>query len=471
MKNKKLWLSLMIAISFSNAKAQNQNIALPTSLPLGLPPIEATSPYNIPKQLPPMLFNGKSKDSPSFNFQEMAVNQLILFYFQEINSNSFVLSPDISADTRIVSLRFDSKTNKNSSEFTKNLITSLGYSIENRSGVYFVEKVEAKKEIKKTFLDIYRPKYRDSNYLINLLRSSFPNAFGTTSTIQNNANVETKGSGSAPPGSATAQIDSKVDTILLHSEDKEELEKVKKYLSMLDIPDGNLLVKAKIYEVSYSDKDGSALGLIMNIASNKLNVQFNSASTLDNVLKFTSNGLSLVFSNIETDSRFKLLSSPYLRVKNNSTSSLTVGQSVPTLGSISYQGSSGTPVQNVEYKDSGLLFKLTPTIKEESIDIQLSQQISEVLNTTTGVNTTPTLTKRQLETSFTTKKNEVVVLGGLKQEKSTSGTSRPFFLPFLSNDNQSKDNTEIVIMLEVLSVDNEKSQQQNESEGIEAQSK
>jgi len=111
----------------------------------------------------------------------------------------------------------------------------------------------------------------------------------------------------------------------------------------------------------------------------------------------------------------------------------------------------------VEYKDSGLVFKLTPTIKQESIDIQLSQQISEVQNTTTGVNTTPTLTKRQLETSFTTKKNELIVLGGLKSNKTASGTSRPFFLPFLSNDNQSKENTEIIIMIEVVSTDIENS--------------
>jgi len=109
-------------------------------------------------------------------------------------------------------------------------------------------------------------------------------------------------------------------TILLHSEDEKELDKVKKYLALLDIPDQNLLVKAHIYEVNYSNKDGSAIGLLMNLASNKLNIQFNSTSTLDNVLKFTSNGLSLVFSNIETDSRFKLLSSPYLRIKSGSSS-------------------------------------------------------------------------------------------------------------------------------------------------------
>ncbi|MEW9900911.1 hypothetical protein ABWL39_20010 [Chitinivorax sp. PXF-14] len=464
MKNTKIWLSLLIAFSLSHAHAQNKNIALPTSLPMGLPPIEATNPYNIPKQLPPMVLNGKN-ESPSFNFQEMPVSQLISFYFQEINSNSYVLAPDIAQDTRVISLRFDSTKNKQSSEFTRNLIASLGYTIENKSGVYFVTKLPEAKELKKNLvLDIYRPKYKDSNYLINLLRSSFPNAFGTTSVVQNASAMETKNT-NPPPGSAAAQIDSRVDTILLHSEDPQELEKVKKYLSLLDIPDNNLFVKANIYEVSYSKKDGSAIGLIMNLASSKLNVQFNSASTLDNVLKFTSSGLSLMFSNIDTDSRFKLLSSPYLRIKNGSTSSLTVGQSVPTLGSVSYQGNSGTPVQNVEYKDSGLVFKLTPTIRQESIDIQLSQQISEVQNTTTGVNTTPTLTKRQLESTFTTKKNEAVILGGLKQEKSASGKSRPFFLPFLSNDNQSQDNTEIIIILEVLSTENDQ-QASNEATSV-----
>lgn len=464
MKIKTITKAILLSMAFSFAQAQaqqqqQQKLSLPTALPMGLPPIQQTTQIQPIRNLPPMDFPTEMKiTNPSFNFQEMPVSQLMTFYFQEINSNNYVLSPEIATDTRIVSFRFDSKKNKNVVEFTRNLIGSLGYVIENRGGVYFVEKKQEQK--KNVLLEIYRPKFKDSNYLINLLRPTFPNVFGTTSTVQNSGNVETKNN--TNPNSATSQIDSKVDTILIHSESKEELERVKKYLSLLDTEEKNLLVKAYIYEVSYSNKDGSAIGLLMNIASQKLNISFNNTSTLDNVLKFTSSGLSLVFSNIETDTRFKLLSSPFLRIKNGSSSSLTVGQSVPTLGSVSYQGSSGTPVQNVEYKDSGLVFKLTPTIKESSIDIVLSQQISEVQNTTSGVNTTPTLTKRQLETSFSTKKNEFIILGGLKQDKQAQGTSRPFFLPILSNKNDSQDNTEILIMLEVVSTENDSSQQQQE---------
>lgn len=462
MKIKTITKAILLSMAFSLAQAQQQpqqKISLPTSLPMGLPPIQQTTQIQPIRNLPPMDFPTEMKTTnPSFNFQEMPVSQLMTFYFQEINSNNYVLSPEIATDTRIVSFRFDSKKNKNVVEFTRNLIGSLGYVVDNRGGVFFVEKKQEQK--KNVLLEIYRPKFKDSNYLINLLRPTFPNVFGTTSTVQNSGNVETKNN--TNPNSATSQIDSKVDTILIHSESKEELERVKKYLSLLDTEEKNLLVKAYIYEVSYSNKDGSAIGLLMNIASQKLNISFNNTSTLDNVLKFTSSGLSLVFSNIETDTRFKLLSSPFLRIKNGSSSSLTVGQSVPTLGSVSYQGSSGTPVQNVEYKDSGLVFKLTPTIKENSIDIVLSQQISEVQNTTSGVNTTPTLTKRQLETSFSTKKNEFIILGGLKQDKQAQGTSRPFFLPILSNKNDSQDNTEILIMLEVVSTENDSSQQQQE---------
>ncbi|HAD79253.1 MAG TPA: type II secretory pathway protein, partial [Flavobacteriaceae bacterium] len=121
-------------------------------------------------------------------------------------------------------------------------------------------------------------------------------------------------------------------------------------------PEENILVKAYIYEVSYSTEDGSAIGLVLNIANQKLKINMGSQEPLTNFVNFSSNALGILFSNINTDTRFKLLSNPYLRVKNNKQSAFNVGQSVPVLGSISYQGNNGTPVQEVKYVDTGLSF-------------------------------------------------------------------------------------------------------------------
>jgi type II secretory pathway component GspD/PulD (secretin) len=443
--------TLLLLVMSSYAFAQDKNINL---LPIEMPKIKTQAPIqNLNLFLDsPKIFDNKPKN-PSFNLQEMPISQLMNFYFQEINTNNYVLSPDISKDDRIVSFRFDSKQNKNLAEFSKNLITSLGYVIENKSGVYFVFKKEDMK-IKETY-DIYKPKYRDTTYLLNLVRPIFGNNFSQIAQVQNPTGMPTPPNSS--PTSAPAQMDSKTDILIFHSQEKSELQEINALLTKLDTEEKNLLVKASIYEVSFSDKDGSAIGLMLNLLDSKLNLNLGSASALDNVLKFSTNGLSILFSNIQTDSRFKLLSNPYLRIKNNQTSSLIVGQSVPTLGAISYQGTSGTPTQSVEYKDSGLLFKITPSIKELGIDIVLSQQISEVQNTTTGVNNSPTLTKRQLDTNFTTKKNEVVILAGLKQNKKSEATSTPFFMPFLSNKNNQIDNTEIIILLEVSQTDDKNS--------------
>ncbi|STG73574.1 type II/III secretion system protein [Escherichia coli] len=65
---------------------------------------------------------------------------------------------------------------------------------------------------------------------------------------------------------------------------------------------------------------------------------------------------------IKEDSRFNVVSNPRLTVLSGSKSQFTVGQEVPVLDSVSYQGSSGTPVQSVTYRNSGAIFTVTPVV-------------------------------------------------------------------------------------------------------------
>jgi type II secretory pathway component GspD/PulD (secretin) len=129
---------------------------------------------------------------------------------------------------------------------------------------------------------------------------------------------------------------------------------------------------------------------------------------------------------------------------------LNVGQQVPTVGSVSYQGTSGTPVQSVEYQDAGVIFNVTPTVMRDTIELNVDEELSSFVNTTTGVNSSPTKNTRSLQTVADLKDGEVIVLGGLVQDQSTvAGDSQRWLPSFLDGRSKSKGRTEVVLILQV----------------------
>jgi general secretion pathway protein D len=107
-------------------------------------------------------------------------------------------------------------------------------------------------------------------------------------------------------------------------------------------------------------------------------------------------------------------------------------------------------VQGIEYRSSGVILSLTPTCFQESIDLNVDQQISDFAATSTGVSASPTLTKRSLSTSIRVSDGELVLFGGLTSAKSVASTSGLPFLPRLMRDNASSDNqTEVLLLMQV----------------------
>ena len=74
-------------------------------------------------------------------------------------------------------------------------------------------------------------------------------------------------------------------------------------------------------------------------------------------------------------------------------------------------------MQSIKYRSNDVIFEIQPTVKGNSIDLKIQQQLSNFVKTETGVNNTPTLIKRDLVNDVTVKNGEVIVLGGLAQDK------------------------------------------------------
>jgi len=115
-----------------------------------------------------------------------------------------------------------------------------------------------------------------------------------------------------------------------------------------------------------------------------------------------------------------------------------------------YPSNSQQPVQSVEYRPSGVIFELTPQVRDSAVDVSLVQQVSNFVNTTTGVNNSPTLIKRELKTYVSLADGDVIVIGGMTETKDSGGTSGlPFFPAFMQSKTNSNSRSEIILVLQL----------------------
>jgi type II secretory pathway component GspD/PulD (secretin) len=352
----------------------------------------------------------------------------------------------VLTDARIVSFRYASEKG-DVRGFLKTFLESLGITIEARGGVDFVarRKSEEKPEVEVGSF-VYRPTHRDVNYIARLLSPLFKGSFSVNRSIP--AIPAAKGEKSVPDGSAAALIDQYADALVFSGSDK-EIERLKKLLPQVDFLLGEVVVRGVVYEVSTTDKEGSAFGLLASVLNGRLSVGVGAINPVNSYLRFQNASLDGLYSALSQDSRFKVLSSPSLRIRSGGNGSFSVGQDVPVLGSVSYP-SSGQAVQSVEYRSSGVLFNIAPTVRESVIDLNIDQQLSNFIATTTGVNNSPTLTKRALKTTVGVQDGDLIVLGGLTENKDSQTRDGLTLLPkFLHTNGSEKTQTEILLVLQV----------------------
>jgi type II secretory pathway component GspD/PulD (secretin) len=251
-----------------------------------------------------------------------------------------------------------------------------------------------------------------------------------------------------PDGSAADMMDQSAD-VLLFSGTEKEIDKLKKMLPQVDFQLGEVVVRGVVYEVSTTDKEGSAFGVVASLVGGNLKAGLGSLDSVGSFLRFKDTTLDAVYSMLSQDSRFKVMSSPSLRIRSGAQGTFSVGQDVPVLGSVSYTGN-GQAVQSVEYRSSGVLFNIMPTVRESVIDLNIDQQLSNFAQTTTGVNNSPTLTKRALKTSVGLQDGDLIVLGGLTENKQSDTRDGPSFLPrFLHTTGNDNSRSEILLVLQV----------------------
>ena len=209
-------------------------------------------------------------------------------------------------------------------------------------------------------------------------------------------------------------------------------------LRKLDVAPVQVMIEAAITEVGLSDD--LRYGLQWNVGGNQSNLGYSEGSTGAPTQVFpgfsyfytNSNDISATLNALEKRTKVRVVSAPKLLVLNNQTAALQVGDQVPILSQEVQSTTSGTSpiVNSVEYRDTGVILKITPRVNASgSVQLDVAQEVSDVQNNTSSSVASPTISTRKISTSVAVQDGQVIALGGLFKNAETAGKNG---LPILS---------------------------------------
>ena len=251
----------------------------------------------------------------------------------------------------------------------------------------------------------------------------------------------------------------------------DELKSLSELLAALDQPKRQVLIEATIVEVALSD--GDSFGVQWDAVEDHLAVTFSDtgsgavSSLFPGVsASYVNTDISAVINALSTTSDVEIVSSPRMLVLNNETARLQIGDQVPviTQSAVSVTDPGAPVVNSTSYRDTGVILTVTPRVRAGGmVEIEVTQEVSNVSETTTSTIDSPTISQRSLDSILAVPDGATAVLGGLMSStRSYSQTGVPFLkdTPVLGaafrSTNQTERRTELVILIEptvVLSVD------------------
>ncbi|MBI1195850.1 MAG: type II secretion system protein GspD [Gammaproteobacteria bacterium] len=240
--------------------------------------------------------------------------------------------------------------------------------------------------------------------------------------------------------------------------------KIEKALQRLDVLPRQVLVEVSIVEINLDNSLEYGLQwFIENGFKGSLRGEsrFSSAvpsggfsySILDK-----SGAIRGLLATLASNSRANVISSPSLMVLDNRSATIRVGDQVPVRTSETTNTSSGSSAlitSTIQYRDTGIILKVKPRVNASGVVIMdVSQEVSDVSDSTSGGVPSPTISTRDIETSIAVQSGETIVLGGLiKDRKDDTNSGIPVLrdIPVVgglfSGTSNTKKRTELVVMI------------------------
>lgn len=382
------------------------------------------------------------------DIDRMPLSDAISLIWRDIFKTSFMLAPELTDDKRLLTMHITPVVDER--EFIERYLRNMNIKISKKNGVDYIYSFVPGPPIEKLQNFVYKPKFRTVDYLYRSL-----NQIMTTPISQNTSQFSSLGSQSYVAISSQQRILTNQGDTLLFRGTQSEIKQLKSLLVDIDKQAEQVQIMAYVFELQTSEKHGSSLSFLSKLFSEKLNIGINAGNVLNagDYIQFSNSSFSFLAELFDNDSRFNVISSPHLRVTSGNEARFSVGSDVPVLASVTYTDNNKS-VQSIEYRSSGVIFTVKPLITQNIITLDINQQLSNFVKTETGVNNSPTLIKREVNTNINLNDGDIVVLGGLTDSKDSNAKTSVGFLPFFNSKSDEKNKTDILVALSVSKIKN-----------------
>lgn len=243
-------------------------------------------------------------------------------------------------------------------------------------------------------------------------------------------------------GKDSYSINSELNNIVIQGTDK-DLEKAESVISKIDIPETQILVEAKVMEVSEDDLKN--IGITWNINKEKVAVQYDTTGGQFKIdtLGALSEQYVVKLNSLQDTGKANLLANPKIgTVLHADPGRVFLGDSIPI--TTVTKDASGNTLQNVSYVDIGVDLFFLPT--KVSDDGYVTMFVLTSVSTVSGFNTSgqPSLKGNAVRSEVRIKDGEAVVIGGLLRSEDVESMQKvPYLadLPFLGNFFKNKKKT------------------------------
>jgi general secretion pathway protein D len=269
-------------------------------------------------------------------------------------------------------------------------------------------------------------------------------------------------------------IPNPLDNSLLIQGTPQEYQSVLKLLKELDIPPRQILLEAKIYEVSLTGAFASGVAAyLQSRAADGASAGGRVASVRDFVAAFTGAGTALQagalvgrsrellgFLNLrENATKSKVVSAPSLIATDSIPASINVGNEVPTLTASTpsnvQSGGNTQFAQSISSRNTGVTLNVMARVNPSGIvTLIINQEVSAPQPPgSTGIQS-PSFSKRTVQTQITMQDGDTIAIGGIINEsksETSSGVPGLHRIPFLGaafgSKSVSTDRTELIVFM------------------------
>ena len=250
-----------------------------------------------------------------------------------------------------------------------------------------------------------------------------------------------------------------------------DYKKIVNILARLDRPAAQVLIKATLAEVQLNKNLRYGVQAFLQETDNAPNgvLGFSNGPTLTiqpslpglNFIVGLPSSPKVILDALSNKTSVRLVSSPSLVVVNSGTAVLQVGEDVPiaTRQAVSVTDPAAPIVNNIEFRKTGVILKVTPRINSDGlVTMDVEQEISAVATATTegqAGTLTPTISQRRIVSTISVYSGQMVVLGGLVSERTSKFANRvpilervPVVGDAVGKTDDAGDRTELVVFIQ-----------------------